>query len=142
MRNALLALMLVLAGPALAWQEPARGTELRADLLNAIRPLMEWNLGAPVEIVVHSLRVAGDLAFVSAYGQRPGGGAIGIEGTRITRRDGFDPHVFDGPTITALLQRAGRMWVAVRWEIGATDLWFASPEYCETWRPVLNESCN
>ena len=66
MRKLLIALLLLLPFPALAWQEPARGTPLRADLMDAIRPLLEWNLGAPVEIVVHQLRVEGDLGFVSA----------------------------------------------------------------------------
>ena len=38
-----------------AWAEPRaveRGTELRPTLLNPIRPMVEHNLGAPVEFVV------------------------------------------------------------------------------------------
>ena len=69
---------LALPGAAQAWEEPARGTELRADLMDALRPMAEWDLGAPVEFVVLDLRVAGDVAFASVMAQRPGGAPIVI----------------------------------------------------------------
>ncbi len=142
MRKLLIALLLLLPFPALAWQEPARGTPLRADLMDAIRPLLEWNLGAPVEIVVHQLRVEGDLGFVSAYAQRPGGGVIDMGTTPMARRGEYYPETSDGTTIQALLRRSGRMWVPVHWAQGATDVWFIDPELCDGWRPVLTEYCN
>lgn len=142
MRNLLLALLLALPLPALAWQEPARGTVLRADLLDAIRPLLEWHLAAPVEIVVHSLRVQGNRAFVSAYAQRPGGGAIDMAATPMARRGEYWADISDGTTIQALIQQSGRMWVPVHWAVGATDVWFMSDEFCAGWRPVLTEYCN
>ena len=131
----------LLATPALGWEEPARGTPLRADLLDAIRPHLEWNLGAPVEIVVHQLRVQGDLGFVSAHAQRPGGAPIDVMQTRMGRHPDFDPNFSDGTTIQALLQRSGRMWVAVHHALGATDVWYADPELCATWRPVIADVC-
>jgi hypothetical protein len=136
-----LALALALPGPALAWEEPARGTPLRADLLDAIRPHLEWQLGAPVEIVVHQLRVAGDLGFVSAHAQRPGGVAIDMAATPMARRGEYWPEVSDGTTIQALLQRSGRMWVAVHHAVGATDVWYSSAEFCGPWRPVIADVC-
>ena len=61
----LLALLLILATPALAWDTPARGTQLRSDLMNAIRPAVEADLGAPVIFVVQDLRYAGNVAFAA-----------------------------------------------------------------------------
>jgi hypothetical protein len=144
MLNRAIALIAALAMPcaALAWQEPARGSELRADLLDSIRPLLEWQLGAPVEIVVNTLRVDGDRAFVSAQAQRPGGMAIDLAATPMARRGEYYPEISDGTTIQALIQRSGRMWVPVHHAVGATDVWFIDPEFCAAWRPVLNDYCN
>ena len=142
MRNLLIALLLALPLPALAWQEPARGTPLRADLLDSIRPLLEWHLGPPVEIVLQSLRVQGDRAFVSGYAQRPGGTPIDMAHTPMARRGEYWPDVSDGTTIQALLQQSGRMWVPVHWAVGATDVWFMADELCAGWRPVLTDICN
>ena len=137
------ALVVILAAsPALAWQEPPRGSDLRADLMDAIRPIMEWDLGPPVEFVVHQLRVDGDRAFVSAHAQRPGGTQIDLTTTPMAQRGHYDPHVSDGSTVQALLQRSGRMWVPVHLAIGATDVWYASTEFCPGWGGVLPEFCN
>ncbi|MFT5006729.1 MAG: hypothetical protein ACI8YI_002357 [Paracoccaceae bacterium] len=54
-------LMIFLLLPATVWAadelgddyvEPARGSETRRALMDAIRPHAEWNLAAPVEFVV------------------------------------------------------------------------------------------
>ncbi len=83
---AALAMLLVAAatsGGALAQRayEPARGTAERAELMDAIRPLVEARVGPPVEFVVDRLRVAGDWAFAIVQPQRPGGGAIDMYAT-------------------------------------------------------------
>jgi hypothetical protein len=142
MRASLAALVaLLISSPALAWEEPARGTPLRADMLDAIRPHLEWNLGAPVEIVVQALRVQGDRGFVAAYAQRPGGAPVDLARTPMARRGDYHPDISDGSTIQALLQRSGRMWVAVHHAIGATDVWYSDPELCRDWRVVLGDAC-
>ena len=121
--------------------EPPPGSELRADLLDALRPILEWRFGAPVEIVVQRLQVAGDLAFASVRAQRPGGGRIDLRDTPIVLRDGYAAHFLDGPTLQALLQRSGRMWVAVRHEVGATEMWFVDPAYCPVWGALIGDVC-
>ena len=136
-----LALAALIATPAAAWEEPARGTPLRADILDAIRPHLEWQLAAPIEIVVQGIRVQGDRAFVSAYAQRPGGVPIDMAQTPMAQRGDYWPEVSDGTTIQALLQRSGRMWVAVHHAVGATDVWYASPEFCGPWRAVISDVC-
>jgi hypothetical protein len=138
--TATLCLLLGLA-PAHAWTEPARGSATRADLMDAIRPIAEWNLGAPVEFVVDDLRVAGDVAFASLWAQRPGGGAIDMQRAPMVQRGDYDPETIDGPTMQALLQRSGRMWVAVTYAIGPTDVWWAWDGFCPIWAAVLPEVC-
>lgn len=120
---------------------PEPGTQARADLLDALRPLAEWQLDAPVEFVVGTLRVAGDVAFASVTAQRPGGGTIDLAATPMVRRGGLSPAEIDGPRLDALLQRSGRTWVAVLHGIGATDVWYANEATCATWRAVLPEFC-
>jgi hypothetical protein len=132
---------LILAGPALAWETPGRGSDLRSDLMDAVRPHVEWVLGAPVQFVVHDLRVAGDVAFASLTAQRPGGAAIDLAATPGARRGEIDLELGDGATIQALLQKSGRQWVATHHAIGATDAWWSWQEYCPVWQDVIPEVC-
>lgn len=132
---------LVVATPASAYDTPARGSGLRADLMDALRPIAEWQLGAPVEFVVHDLRVAGTAAFASVLAQRPGGGEIDMRFTPMVRRGEYDPEVGDGPTMQALLIRSVPGWVPVTYAIGPTDVWWAWDEYCPLWGAVLPEIC-
>ena len=130
-----------LALPATAFEEPARGTQLRRDLMDAMRPIAEWNLGAQVEFVVQELRVSGDVAFAMLAAQRPGGGLIDIRTTPMVTRDELEPEYIDGPSLQALLKRSGRMWVAVNHATGPTDAWWYWKEYCPIWHAVLPEVC-
>lgn len=143
MRTKALVLIAALGSPgaALAWEEPARGTDLRADLMDAVRPHVEWDLGAPVEFVVWDLRVQGDAAFASLTAQRPGGAAIVMDQTPAALRGDLDPYVGDGATVQALLRREGRMWVAVQYGLGATDVWYDHPDFCPLWSDVIPEIC-
>ena len=135
--------LLILSVPATAqtWTEPARGTGLRADLLSAIRPHIEWSLGEPIEFVVWELRVRDDLAFASLWAQRPGGGTIDLRDTPAARWDMLDPEVGDGPTIQVLYRKSGNVWVAVHHGINATDVWYSWEPYCAIWAPVIPEAC-
>jgi len=135
------AFILFFSLPVLAFETPARGTALRADLMNALRPIAEWNLGAPVQFVVQDLRVSGNVAFASVTAQRPGGVAINLRNTPLALRDDMDPDMMDGASMQALLQKSGRMWVPVHHETGATDVWYAWPAFCPIWGAVLPEIC-
>ena len=138
---------LLLLGPlsfgagAQPYSEPARGTPERADLLDAIRPLAEWALDPPIEFVVRQLRISGDVAFVNVTAQRPGGAGIDVATSPLVLRDGEPPDLVDGPHLQALLQRSGRMWVAVQHAVGATDVWYSADELCAIWQSVLPEFC-
>lgn len=141
MMRSILAVLICFAGGAWAWEEPQRGTATRSALMDAVRPHMEWMLGAPVEFVVHDLRRQGDLAFFAGYAQRPGGGEINIATTPAGRRGELDPQVGDGATVQALYKLSGQTWVAVHWAISATDVWYAWEPICAEFYPIIPEAC-
>ena len=117
---------------AQAFKTPARSSELRANLLDALRPLVAKELGQPIEFVVETLRVSGNAAFADVMPQRPGGGVIlnpnGDEG-------------FDGVHTEALYLREGNQWVVMHMAIGATDVWWADPALCREFSAVIPEVC-
>jgi hypothetical protein len=121
--------------------EPARGSTERSSMLDAIRAHAEENLGAPVEFVVHDLRVDGTLGFASVSAQRPGGGAIDVYQTPGYRMGVLDPEGMDGTSMQALMRLSGESWVAVHWAIGATDVWFSYAPFCRRYRPVIADYC-
>lgn len=129
------------------WSEPPRGTQVRKDLMDAIRPLAQWQLGAPVQFVVDELRLSGDRALAFLSPQRPGGTAIDVYTIPAVRRgewqvdaDGYLEDM-DGVSIMALLIKSGNTWVAQHFSIGATDLWIADPEICGDYIAVMSDFC-
>lgn len=140
--RALLVALAMISTPATAWEEPARGSQARSNMLSAVRPHVEWALGSPVEFVVWDLRVSGDVGFASVMAQRPGGAEIDMIDTPAVRRGDLDPGVVDGPSVQALLQKSGNVWVATHHAIGATDVWYAWDGFCPLWHSVLTEFCD
>jgi hypothetical protein len=139
-------MLLVLGFPFWAWagtdySEPARGSDLRRALLDAIWPHAIWSFGAPVEFVVDDLRVSGNVGYATLAPQRPGGKAIDLMQTPFMKRGELDPEFYDGVQMHVLYQKSGATWVAVHWSVGATDIWFASPEFCADYKPVIPEFC-
>ena len=132
---------LLWAGMALAWEEPARGTDTRRAMMDALRPHVEWHLGAPIEFVVRDLRRAGTVGFASVQAQRPGGQQINQNETPGAVRGIIDPEEMDGASIQALYRKSGDTWVAVHWAIGATDVWWADPDLCPEYAAVTPEVC-
>lgn len=114
---------------AQSFHTPPPGSAERRAVLDAIRPDIEDHLGAPVEFVVHQLRVGGGWAFVQATPQRPGGRAIP------------QPHPdMDGVRTEAVLRRDGAHWIVVGWAVGATDVWYLA--YCDRVpRGLLGAGC-
>lgn len=141
MRFALILATLLASTTAQAWEEPQRGTQTRSDMMNAIRPHVEWLFGTPIEFVVYDLRVEGDVGFASLQAQRPGGGQIDFVNTPGVRRGEYEVEFSDGSGVQALLQKSGNMWVATHYEIGATDVWWFWPEFCPIWGLVIPEGC-
>ena len=55
---------------------PPKGSPVRAAILDALRGMVEGEVGKPVELVVSDMRVLGEWAFVITIPQRPGGGVL------------------------------------------------------------------
>ncbi|WP_151719891.1 hypothetical protein [Gemmobacter serpentinus] len=131
-------IVLVLSAPAaLGFERPERGSAERKAMLDAIRPIAEWNLGPPVEFVVQDLMVEGSYGWASLLAQRPGGAAIALDQAPMVARDDMAEDLIDRvdghPTLQVMLQKSGETWVAVNWAIGATDVWYAGEPYCAQW---------
>ncbi len=124
------------------WSEPQRGTELRKDLMDAVRPIMQWAVGGQVQFIVHDLRVSDDVAFAMLSAQYADGSTIDMAQSPAARRGDIEPYGGDGPTLQALLQRSGRTWVAVHYAVSATDAWWDYTGFCPIWSEVIPEVCN
>lgn len=140
LRSLIVFTALISANVAQAWTEPARGTQLRSDLMNSIRPVVAIDLRPPVQFVVSDLRHEGDVAFGVLQPQRPGGGEIAFSETRYPEQ-GLEPIDFDGLRVDVLWQKIAGRWYVIDYSIGATDAWYSDPRLCATFRAVLPEVC-
>lgn len=100
-------------------ENPPAGSPVRAAILNSVRPVVEAEVGAPVEFEVYDLRVLGEWAFVSAHPQRKGGARIEWTYTRYQRF--IDDGAFD-EVVTALLRQTPNGWLVYEYDLGATDV--------------------
>jgi hypothetical protein len=106
--------------PALAQvTTPPRGSPLRAAILDGLRPMVEAEVGKPVEFVVRQMRVVGEWAFVLVTPQRPGGGPIPYVYTRY--QAAVDEGAFDDQ-VAALLRETPSGWLVYEYNLGATDV--------------------
>ncbi len=116
-------LAFTLAAPASAQVvTPPQGSPVRTAILDAVRPMVEAEVGKPVEFVVGQMRVLGEWAFVDLRPQRPGGGAIEYVYSRYqgARAAG----AFDNQVI-ALVRNTPRGWLVYEYSLGATDVaWY------------------
>ena len=124
MRSGLLALALVgLLGigsaAAQAIVSPPKGTPLRAEVLNALRPAVEKETGGKVIFVVHTLNVMGEWAYVDADPRRPNSSKIDWRQTKF--REAYDADAFSG-LVLALLRKQDDNWKVAEIAIGPTDV--------------------
>ncbi len=137
-------ILLVLAcclgsGSALAdATEPPRGSQLRQDLLEAIRPHAEYDLWAPVEFRVIEMLADGDVAFARLMAQRPGGVEIDMARTAMVEWRYEDPGNFDGPRFEVFFIRRDGQWQVVQYALGATDAWWFGNR-CDVFGSLLRQ---
>ena len=112
-------LALSLLAAAASFVVPPPGSAQRREILAALRPSVEKQLGPNVEFRLTLIRVQRDWAFVVADPQRRGGKPI--NGRKI-----FGEHFgnMDGLRVDAVLRRTGGRWLVVERAIGATDVWY------------------
>ena len=128
MRPVALFFLVILAGwPSLSAADPVtppRGSALRAELLDTVRVMAEYDLGAPVEFVVTELHAEGDRAFGRLMAQRPGGPQIDMAATPIVMRRGVSVDMIDGLRIEVFFHRVGERWYLYEYGLGSTDVWW------------------
>jgi hypothetical protein len=98
---------------------PPKGSTQRADILGALRPVIEKEVGGQIVFVVHALNVMGTWAYVSAEPRRPDGGSVDWRATKF-RRD-VEADMFSG-LVLALLRRQKGSWNVAEYVIGPTDV--------------------
>lgn len=118
--------------------EPPRGSELRRELLDTIRPLAEYDLGAPVEFFVYEIMVDGDIAFARMLAQRPGGVELDMTDTPMVRWRYAEPYNFDGPRFEVFYIRTETRWQITDFGMGSTDVWWSGYR-CETFGSLLQD---
>jgi hypothetical protein len=107
------------AAPAAAQMTPPRGSPLRAELMDTLRPTVMAEIGGPIEFVVTDLRVMDQWAYAHVRPQRPGGAPIDWNRTKY-RQDMALGTMSDG--VMALLYRDGARWRIVEYVIGPSDV--------------------
>jgi hypothetical protein len=104
--------------------KPQPGSGLRAEILDAVRPLFERETGGPVEFVVTRLNVLGEWAYGEVQAQRPGGRTI--DWTRTRHAEDFEAGMFDPAASDFLLRKSGPDWAVVEYALGPTDVVWVS----------------
>lgn len=100
--------------------QPPPGSQLRAGLLDVVRPTFEIETGGAIEFVVRRLNVLGDWAFGDVRLQRPGGGPIDWRKTKYAAD--FAAGMFDPGGSFFLLKHSGGAWSVVEFATGPTDI--------------------
>jgi hypothetical protein len=129
------------AGEVEEWYEPKRGTAERKALMNAFRPIAEWQLGEEVQFVVEELRVFEDTAFAMLDAQRRDGSDIDLEDTPLFANGILQYFDMDGSSYEVFYQKSGGAWVPVLYQIGATEAWWIDGRICEAFYIVIEEWC-
>jgi hypothetical protein len=115
-------LIFVAAAPASAQPvvHPERGSALRADVLNAARPVFARDVGGQIEFVVRHLNVMGNWAFGDVQLQRPGGHPINWAKTKYG--EDFKEGMFDPAGSFFLTRRTAAGWTVLKFATGPTDI--------------------
>jgi hypothetical protein len=116
---ALLTLLGIVPAAAQAIVSPPKGSPLRAEVLNALRPVVEKETGGRVVFAVHALNVMGEWAYADVEPLQPNGSKVDWRKTKF-RRD-FEADMFSG-LVLALLRKQGGSWQVVEIAVGPTDV--------------------
>ena len=116
---------------------PQPGTPVRSAILDSVRIIAAYDLGGPIEFVVTSLEIDGDVGLFRGAAQRPGGQQIEITQTPMVTRDDIPVDFIDGPTVEAFVKRLDGHWYIDAYAVGATDVWWIGPPYCADYSTLL-----
>jgi hypothetical protein len=98
---------------------PAKGSELRKALMDALRVPIQKELKQKVQFKVDYLKVQGGWAFMKGSPVQPNGSEINFKGTKYSRaaKDGMFDNI-----VEALFQKKGSKWTVVKYAYGNTDV--------------------
>ncbi len=97
-----------------------RGSALRSEILDAIRPTFAAESNGAVEFVVRRVNVFGDWAYGEVVLQRPGGGTI--DWSKTVYADDFAQGMFDPAQSIFLLHYTPTGWEVSEFATGPTDI--------------------
>lgn len=97
---------------------PERGTFLRKQLLDIVRPRIQADLNTRVQFVVSTMKVGGGCAFLAITPQHTNGRPIDINKTRYAA----DADMMDGLITYSLLKNTSGRWREVAYVTGPTDV--------------------
>ncbi|MBP9663816.1 MAG: hypothetical protein KBD94_04295 [Pyrinomonadaceae bacterium] len=125
-RSIHLAIFTALIATAAAAQSvytPAKGSSERKAILAALRIPIERELKQPIVFVAEHFNVSGKWAFVGGDPQSPEGGRPNYRGTPY--QEAIDADMFDN-NFFAIVKKTGTKWKVVHYDIGCTDVCYAS----------------
>ena len=106
--------------PVQSFETIERSNPMRKQLLDALRPSIEDDLGVSVQFVIDALQVDDDWAYMAGTAQHPDGSPIDFMQTPYA--EAMEEGMFDGPSVKALLHWSGKRWIVETFSIGATDV--------------------
>lgn len=102
---------------------PEKGSAERTAILDALRVPVEKQLKQKVQFSVGSFNVQGNWAFLGGVPQNANGGEPDYSKTKYN--EAIDAGMFDN-NFQALLKKTGGKWKVVTFEIGCTDVCYAT----------------
>lgn len=123
------ALLVILASTAVLAQSPKvikpdMKNPLRKEILNALRPKIEKDLGQKVIFKVDTIRVYDGWAFVAVHPLQPNSKPIDFKKTKY--KENLEAGMFDGDSTYAILRLANKKWTVKDFVIGPTDVYWSN----------------
>lgn len=119
--------------------QPERGSPLRRDILDAVRPSVVGEFGNPVEFVVDEMRVEGSIAYVELWAQRPGGVPIEPASTPRFQSGRWDDLGNDLRWVSGFLRNTNGRWEGYDIVFGASEAWWVGD--CTGLGVLMPETC-
>lgn len=123
MKTTAITLLVAAAAAAQSVYTPAKGSPERKAILDALRIPVERELKQKITFNARYFNVSGRWAFVGGDPLAIGGGRPDYRGTEY--QQAIDADMFDN-NFFAILQKTGTKWKVVHYDIGCTDVCYAS----------------
>lgn len=127
LKKTLFSLLMIFALSAISLAQkvytPEKGSAERTAILSSLRVPVEKELKQKIQFSVENFNSNGTWAFLSGDPQDMNGGKPNYKGTPYQKA--IDSDMFDN-NFFALLKKTGGKWKVIRYEIGCTDVCYAT----------------